>query len=301
MDAKVEKASAISARNNGLFAEAAPCKAYVLGNEGDPGLETDLYCDIRSRFVLAIKDPLKRPLVPQNSDGSKIFLQDNLILVLRPRHLWVDVPLVMNTGTVNPSQIKRRDASGNINIGSQASFNQSDISSISSPYIIGEEITVQRLKDYVTADDTPFQSFFSMSLTAGLPFVYPNIDFLGQTLPNAIGANGTAIGGGKDTSYFDRTKNYFYITLPKSSYENFISSYFVGRGFLPAAGVAPYYEYYFGTRQYVTFRCAAYIDMNTSNKIRQNNSACLPSIITPPDSFLTPRERQTTYSFYTKV
>ena len=307
IDAKFEKAQAISARNNGVYGSDAPTTAYVIGNVGDPGLTSDYFCDIKSRFVLAVKQPRKRPLVKQGSDGSSIFLQDNIILVLRPKALWIDCPKALNAGLSGPSmnltKLQRVDQSQNINVGKFSNFTVNNITSINKPYTIGEQITITKLKDYVTADDTPFQSFFPM---LGLsqyqaPYIYPNLEGQGQTLPNTIGSNGQVVGGGKDSSYFVQGNNYFYVTLPKTDYETFLAGFFPAQNYNPAGYLPPNYEYYFGSRQYITFRCASYVDLNVGMKARDGNTSCLPTIVAPPDSFLTPQQRASTYFYWTQI
>jgi hypothetical protein len=304
MNADISKSSAISAINNGIYGAAEPCKAYVLSNGGDPGRDSDYYCDIRSRFLIAIKDPLKRPLVPAGSDGGKIYLQDNIILVERPKQLWINCPSGLNKNVTNVSQLIRTDANQNINVGSYTNFTQSDISPINRPYQIGEQITVMKLRNYVTADDAAFQSYFSMqpnSILNNTLYIIGNTGNIGQSLPNVIGPNGQIAGGGKDSTKFVQGNNYFFFYLPKVDYETFIQGYFIGKNYQPGAKIPPNMEYYFGNRSRIVFGCASYIDMNSDNKSRDGNATCLPNIVTTSDSFFTPNQRQFNYLYYTKI
>jgi hypothetical protein len=303
MDIKVEKAYSASPLLNGVNSNTPPCKAYVIGNVGDPGLTSDYYVDILSRFVLAIKEPRKRPMVTAGSDGAGIFLQDNLILVARPQQLWISCPSGMNVGVTQPSQLTRVDAQGNVNVGSYVAFSTNEITPINAPYKVGEVITVQKMRDYLTADTQFFQSWFS---TNGIntPYLGSNAAMLGQTLPASLDDSGKIVGGGKangTVGQFDPAKNYFYINLPKADYENFINSYFLGRGYQPGANIPPNTEYVFGSRDSITFKCSSYVDLNVGGKERVAGGSCLPTIVATPDSFLTPMERQTTYFYYTQI
>lgn len=301
-----EKSQAISAKNNGIYGSDSPTTAYVIGNVGDPGLTTDFYCDIRSRYVLAVKDPNKRPLVKAGSDGSSIFLQNNLILVIRPKNLWIDCPTATN-GTASPSmdltKLTRVDQNNNINIGKAGSFTTNDITPINDPYKVGEQITITKLKDYVTPTDTPFQSFFPMvGLESSLPpYLYANTNYIGQTQAAALDANGALVGGGKDNTAFVNGQFYFLVTLPKTDYESFLAGFYAAKNYSVANTMPANMEYYFGTRKYITFYCASYIDLNTSMKQRIGSQACLPSIVSPPDSFITPKIRTASSFYYTQI
>jgi hypothetical protein len=308
----IYKSSNVSSKNNSIYGSASPCKAYVVANFGDPGLSTDVYCDIRSRFVLAIKDPLKRPLVPiSNTNGDSVFLQDNMILVLRPEQLWISCPADQQPNgvdlnlPVNASYIRRMDSNGNINIGSYSNFTESNILPINNPYKLGEEITVQRLQDYKTADEREFTSIFSMNVQAieqapAYASIIANKSYEGQSLPNVLDENGKRTSGGRDGTGFIQGVNYFLVRMHKYAYSQFLSIYYENK-FDPKAYMPPNYEYYFTGRDYITFRCCSYIDLNIGGKARDGSVSCMPSIITPPDSFLTPQTRNFTYLYYTKI
>ena len=303
----IERAASESLKSNSIYSSDKAFKAYVLDNFGDPGLEVDSFCDIRSRYIIAIKSPLKRALVPMGTDGSSIFLQDNIILVQRPRQLWIDCPADINTGVPtipggDVSKLARRDSSKNINIGSKSGFTQNDIGPINKPYFLGEEITVMKFRNFSIASDELFQSFFDESpSTLGMPNVRGNIERIGTTQPAKVDPNtGKLLAGGRDQS-FDDSKSYFSITVSKKAYEDFLSSFFPDNDYLPGAQIPNGMEYYFSRRDYITFYCASYQDTNLGGKIRDSSMSCLPTIVINPDSFLSPRERQTTNFYYTSA
>lgn len=315
MEINIDKASSISSRSNDVYNYPQSCKAYVLANYGDPGLEVDSYCDIRSRFVIAIKEPLKRPLIPIGSDPSCIHLRNNIVLVIRPAQLWIDCPTNIqdpsfNPGAPNMAKLKRMDSNKNTNAGSYQSFTENNILPIDKPYALGEEITIQKFQKYVAADEEHFQSIFSMSYIslsdASYKFLVGNTGYKGQTLPNELDENGLIVSGGRDTygksgTRFKLGTNYFYFRLHKTYYEDFISTYFPGKNYKTGENVPMNKEYYFKNHEYIQFNCASYVDLNVGAKARSGNNACLPSIIATPDSFLTARTRQPTYLYYTKI
>ena len=303
----VEHQASISAMSNSIYSSDKTFKAYVLDNLGDPGLQSDNFCDIRSRYVIALKSPLKRLLVPQGSDGSSVILQDNLILVKRPTQLWINCPAGLNAGVSSSpggdvTNLIRQDSAENVNKGSFNGFSQSDISPINRPYKLGEEITVAKLRNFSIASDFEFQSFFDDSPSeAGLPNIVGNIQRIGTTQPAKTDPNtGKLLSGGRAAN-FDIDKSYFLVTISKTAYENFISSFFPDNNYQPAANIPYRMEYYFANRQYLTFYCAAYQDTNIDNKARDASTFCLPTIVINPDSFLSPRERQTTNFYYTSA
>jgi len=309
MDPRVIKSSNISPSNNALKSNVQNSKAYVMANYGDPGIENDNFCDIRSRFIIAIKDPLKRPLIPKNSDGSSIFLQDNIILVQRPYNLWIDCPLTSQPAGFNPANpdftnFKRYDSLKNYNIGSKDSYSASNIVQINRPYKLAEQITIGKLNNYLTADDTFFQSVFSKTSNPYSDMLYNNTSMLGMALPRVLNSNGFLAAGGRDSSLFDPTKNYYLITFHQSYYEYFLQTYFSNNSWYynsPSAYMPFNNEYVFQNRTYITFYCESYLDLNTDSKARESNASCLPTIVTPKDSFLTLKARTSATLIYQQI
>jgi len=309
-DPKIVKSTDSATKQNSLKTDGQSFKAYVVGNYGDPGLEQNLYCDILSRYIIAVKDPLQIPKCATSSAYGSIHLQDNIILVKRPQNLWISCPSGSQSQDFSSYPIdageqallKRQDPAGNQNIGYYGSYSQGDILPINRPYNLGEEITVQKLQDYLTPDDDFFASLFPNKFSNNS--MYYNNDFIGNiqkrgmALPNTI-QNGSLVGGGRDSSLFSDAKRYFYIKLSKSIYEYFIQSYYQGARNLNSP-VAYGFNYFFKLNSQIIYTCCSYIDMNLDSKARESSSSCLPTIVAPPDSFLTPKRRTTqtiTYSY----
>ena len=316
-DPKIVKSTDSAGKQNSLKTDGQSFKAYVVANYGDPGLEQNIYCDILSRYVIAVKDPLKipvtsSPITTSSTTGSygSIHLQDNIILVRRPQNLWISCPSGSQSqdfssypiATNKLALLKRQDAAGNQNIGYYGSYSESNILPINRTYKLGEEITVQKLQDYLSPDDDFFTSIFPDKFSNNSTYYdddfFANIQKRGIALPNTI-VDGKLVGGGKDTSLFNASKRYFCIKLSKKVYEDFIKSFYQGSRNLNSQ-VAYGFNYYFKLNNQTIYTCCSYIDVNSDSKARESSSSCLPTIVAPPDSFLTPKQRTTqtiTYSY----
>jgi hypothetical protein len=179
----------MSTRDNYLTNEKAEkyVKAYVIGNLGDPGLDNDTYCDVKSRFVIAIKDFDKIPFVLKpgavdNTEPSRrgipnateqdyntsLLMQDNIILVKTPIETWITA----STPVGNESQISqgnytglvRTDYIGHKNIGPKGAYLSEEIPRLNHPYKLLEEISIQKITalDSYRQDSPLFQSFFPL-------------------------------------------------------------------------------------------------------------------------------------------
>jgi hypothetical protein len=186
-------------------------KAYVIGNLGDPGLDNDLYCDIKSRFVVAIINPNKIPFVlkygavnsaepSQIGDANypeqysdRIIRQNNIILVRTPPEQWIDASTLDESNlddiyNEDYSQLVRTEHQGakRKNIGSKNSYISEEIPRLNRPYKFLEEITVVKLKgtDIAGVSSPNFQSFFPLmpNKGAGRTFFANNLDM--EVIPN---------------------------------------------------------------------------------------------------------------------
>jgi hypothetical protein len=277
-DPNIVKSTDSAVKVNAFKTDAQSFKAYVVGNYGDPGLEQNLYCDILSRYIIAVKDPLQIPVTNSriNSIGyisghSSIHLQDNIILVKRPESLWISCPSNSQTQDFSTLPItnsklaflQRQDYAGNRNIGYYGSYSESNILPINRPYKLGEEITVQKIQDYKLAGNVFFTSLFpdrtlDPNQNTNAYFdnnLVGNIQKRGMALPNTI-QNGQLVGGGRDNSDFNGFLRYFYIKLSKDIYEYFIQSFYQGTKNLNSS-VAYGYNYYFKLNKQIIYTCCS--------------------------------------------
>lgn len=162
-------------------------KARVIGNYGDPGLDNDAYCDIKSRFVVAIKNEDKMPFVlkPGRADkiepsnigvstwpegfNTSLLRQNNIILVKTPPATWINIdpkasnPVKIKNGDY--SELVRFDNDKRKNVGASDAFTLEEIPRLNNPYRIGEEIKIQKLsqeKDKETKGSNSFISDFPL-------------------------------------------------------------------------------------------------------------------------------------------
>jgi hypothetical protein len=131
-----------------------PVAMKVVGNAGDPGLTEPYFFDILSRFVLCMIEPTTK--VPTNSSYFRQFF-----LVKRPEHLWVSCE---GAPELDPGKLfattRRKDAQGNLNVGSPGTYTINTIPNLSENYAIGQTLQCRKIpKEWAGASPVFISAF----------------------------------------------------------------------------------------------------------------------------------------------
>ncbi len=281
--------------------------AVILSNFGDPGLKESYHFDLLSRFLIVFISSAYRIPTEEKYAGM-------IACVARPKQLWVDVE---EGKAASPNTQKRSDALGNISVGLPDSYTVAGIPQINFPYSIGDSIKIKRLSSPLKfGESTFFNSAFNETDQSLGQLTYGAWHTEGSTLPY--------FAGHQDRIDALRTKNIFteeaspssyYLTLQKYQYEALAMSIaatnsdmtsYMGKLFqneLPNG--SPEYNaqggYLFNginKDNFINFTSIEFEDLNVLGRSRVSTSDCLPLIVCQPDSFKTPKVRQTSIFSY---
>jgi len=134
----------------------------VVANAGDPGLTEDEHFDILSRFVICELQSANR--VPTNHQYQKMYF-----LVKRPDHLWISCEKVGDSSS-NYQDSRRKDHSGNVNVGKAGNPSIKTIPSIDQPYGLGQVITAKKIPRMEIPETSGF-------FTSAFPYSWGGADF----------------------------------------------------------------------------------------------------------------------------
>ncbi len=292
-----EKRKSVTNKESDIF------EARVIANYGDPGLQEDFAFDILSRYLIVAIEPSSR--VPTTNKWHEM-----LAIVARPRPLWIDA----DGGRANSYTSQRRsDYFGNISAGAAGSFSTDGIPPIDKPYRMGETIKIKRLPNSLKFSNTDgsrneiFQSVFSISDGQGYYF-YNDWHNEGAMLPYFIGQQSRIDPLRYQTIFnpnFSEPFSYA-MTLYKYQYEAFLLTLIQNEPLLTAyvqkmfanenpstnAEYSAHGGYLFKENTYTNFFSVDFEDLNIDNKQRTSVNECLPTIVTSPFSFPTPRVRE---------
>jgi hypothetical protein len=280
-------------------------EARVVANYGDPGIDEDYGFDLLSRFLIVSIESCYR--IPTTNSWHR-----NLAIVFRPKNLWINAEEGLAS---SPSEQKRSDAFGNINQGLSSSSTLNGIPRIDSPYRINEVIKIKKLPNSVKnlSNDPVFDSVFNNYTDEN--YAYNSWHNEGSTFPY--------FAGNESRTEFLKTKTLFKpyedtapfrygMCLHKYQYESFFFNVAIDNQELTdyvftmfegeLENTNPIYTanggYIFNKYDSVKFMSIDYEDINVTNKQRLATNDCLPLIVTTPQSFPTPKVRNTSLLSY---
>ena len=292
-----------------------PIRAKIIGLWGDPGMTEYYNFDFLSRFLLVQVSPYNE--IPCGNDSSGI-----IKLVLRPRSLWIDL-------SISGGVIQRKDYFGNRNTQitgvdypalnglNSASYSTSNIQLISPAYKVGDEITLNRLAQ-------PLCHQLNGDLKdKNRMFEGKDIYSSGQAL-TAVSLMSTAYKNSSGDSALSALTAYSYISGTIATDLNIVMNSNGSGGYNQAAYAAAFQKIIMSSGKYSEFLNAPgsildkllsilrggnliiargglfkrfvyssvdYIDSNTENRTRLNDTGCLPLIVASPSTFPTPVSR----------
>jgi hypothetical protein len=273
--------------------------ARVIANYGDPGLDEDYHFDILSRYVVVMLESCDRILTK-----DKWFQM--LAIVRRPQHLWIETEGGVAT---NPSNQKRSDTAGNVNVGSAGNFSVKGIPRINTPYYLGEQIKVRELPNPATikSESDFFTSDFGVTWdsnhwlyngwhTTGstLPYINNDTDKVGNLRRKTI--DPIANSNSKFNFYLSKYQyEAFILTLNQSNStaSNLITKIFDGTWGAGHRIYSAHGGYIFNAQTSVLLSSCLYEDINLGNKVRTGSNECIPLVVATPHTFPTPKVRAT--------
>ncbi len=283
-------------RKSIINSESEILEGRIIANYNDPGLLNTYHFDLLSRFVIvAIESAFRVPTTDR--------WQDVFAVVATPENLWISAPEGKASSVGSQS---RTDALGNISAGVPGSFSTSGIPNTNQPYRMGELIKFKKLSAPFNIE-TATAFFLSVFPDIGDALVYPEYHTEGSTL-NYFANNQSRIDGlrykninqtSADTplKYNIRLWKYqyeaFFLDMVKTDSNMLAYASAIFSNTLPNSD--PIYQgnggYVFSEQSYVDIFNIAGIDLNLSQKARISENSCLPTIVSTPNQFPTPRTR----------
>jgi hypothetical protein len=279
--------------------------ARVIANYGDPGLDEDYQFDILSRFVIVAIESSDR--IPT----SDKWWHGMIAVVLRPRPLWIDL---VGAQTANPSDQQRMDQIGNTNTGLSTNYAINTITRINEPYQVGELISIKKLGKPLLLNNQNqseiFQSAFAtMPTTPTDQTKYNSWYNYGAFLAYILSNNAQNELRSKTIALASNTgpNTFYYPILNKYQYEVFsllqntnnvaitsaLTQIFNGSWKGDSQVYRAHGGYIFQSVNSIDIPVIEYEDINAGNKQRISSNACIPLIVTTPNSFPAPKVRST--------
>lgn len=252
--------------------------AVVLANYGDPGIEEDAHADILSRYVICVIESANRILTPEKWINQ-------IVVVKRPEHLWIKY---LGGYLNNPDSQKKIDVNLNINVGKAGSYVTDTIPKINFPYKLGEKIKIKLVEQDSLFNES---SFFNSECKDISEPDYKNWHAEGENLISDEKVKKTI-----KTKTIARSSDYKYnFTFTKGQYEALIYSLY-GKEEVDWVFVDLLYNKHGGylfadILQSETISLVEYQDINVGGKARIPTNACIPVVVTSPNTFTVPKTR----------